>query len=214
MVGNIRRYLVAGLLFWLPIWVTLLLLKFVFGLLDGALKLLPSQYQPEHLFGLTIPGFGLLLGFLLLLLTGMLVSNFLGKRLVLLWDKIIARIPLIRSIYSAVKQVSQTMLSSDGNAFRQVLLVEYPRKDSWSIAFLTGEGHINAKKHLDEDLLTVFIPTTPNPTSGFLIMVPREDVIELEMSVDAALKFVISLGVVQSDDSKTVTTLPTEVTKS
>ncbi len=194
---HLRRYLVAGLLFWLPIWITLLLVNFVLEVMDKSLALLPVHYQPENLFGVHIPGFSILIALVLLFLTGMLVTNFLGKRLVHFWDTLVAKIPLIRSVYSAIKQVLQTVFSSDGYAFRKVLLIEYPRRGIWSIAFLTGKGLKAAVEETGEDLITVFVPTTPNPTSGFLIMVPASEARVLDMNVDAALKFVISLGVVQ-----------------
>lgn len=201
-MSALRRYLLAGLLFWLPIWITLLLVKFVLELTDKSLSLLPVQYQPQSLFGVHIPGFSILIALILLFFTGMLVTNFLGKRLVHFWDTLVAKIPLIRSIYSAIKQVLHTVFSSEGLAFRKVLLIEYPRRGSWSVAFLTGKGLPEARQHEGQDLLTVFVPTTPNPTSGFLIMVPASDAIELDMSVDAALKFVISLGVVQGNSKQ------------
>ena len=194
---HIRRYLIAGLLFWLPVWVTLLIVKFVFELLDGSLALLPANYQPEQILGVHIPGIGIILSLMVVFFTGMVVSNFLGKRLVALWEGIVQRIPLVRSIYSAVQKVLDTIFRSDGHAFRKVLLVEYPRNGLWSIAFLTSDGNAEVVGHIGEPMVTIFIPTTPNPTSGFLMMIPQKDVIELQMSVEEALKLVISLGVVQ-----------------
>ena len=192
-----RRYFFAGLLVWLPIIITLYIIGFLVGLLDSSVHVLPAAYRPDALFGVHIPGFGVILSLLVLFITGMLVTNFLGRKLVALWEKILARIPLVRSIYSSSKQVIETLFSSNGQAFRKVLLVEYPRKGCWSIAFQTGAGNTELRDHVGEELVTLFVPTTPNPTSGFLIIVPKQDIIELNMSVDDALKMVISLGVIQ-----------------
>lgn len=194
---KIRSYIIAGLLVWLPILATLVVIRFIIDALDSTLKFLPAKYQPDMLLGLHIPGFGLVLSIAVLILTGMFVTNFIGKRLFDYGESILAKIPLIRTIYHAVKQVSETIFSSSSQAFRKVLLVEYPRKGLWSIAFLTGTTtpKINNKAH--DDLITIFIPTTPNPTSGFLMMLPTEDIIELDMTIDEALKMVISLGVMQ-----------------
>lgn len=193
----IKRYLIAGLLFWLPVWVTLLILRFVVELLDSSFSLLPHQYQPEQLLGMHLPGLGVLVSVLVVFFTGMMVTNFLGRRLVALWDGVVARIPLVRSIHSAVKQVSHTILSPNGQAFRKVLLVEYPRKGLWSLAFLTAEGLPVVEEEMQQPMMTIFVPTTPNPTSGFLILVSKEDVREIDMNVETALKLIISLGVVQ-----------------
>jgi len=193
----IRRYLFAGLLFWIPIYVTLAVLNFLAELLDSSLKLIPAEYSPDKIIGVHIPGIGIIISLLILFFTGMLVSNILGKQLVKLWDKLLARIPLVRTIYLSVKQVLDTLFSNKSQAFRKVLLVEYPRKGLWSIAFLTSENSNIATNAIGDDVVTIFIPTTPNPTSGFLMMVPRADTQELNISVDEALKLVISLGVMQ-----------------
>lgn len=197
MLSLIRRYLLAGLLVWAPILVTVWVIKFIVGLMDRSIDLLPKAWQPFHVLGFNPPGLGLVLTLVILFFTGMFVTNFLGRRFVDLWDKIINRIPLVRSVYMGVKQVMQTLFSPGGNAFRKVLLVEYPRKGLWSIAFQTAFTSEEVSKHINKDMLTIFIPTTPNPTSGFLMMIPRDDVIELDISVDQGLKMVISLGVVQ-----------------
>jgi uncharacterized membrane protein len=198
MMSLIRKYFLSGLLVWLPIWVTILVIKFLVDILDNTLSLLPYQYQPDTLIGFHIPGIGVLITLLVIFITGLIVANFIGRRLVLIGDAIIARIPLVRTIYTSVKQVLQTLFTPGGQSFRKVLLVEYPRAGMWSLAFQTGDGTAEVVKALkNEMMVSVFIPTTPNPTSGFLMMVPRKDVIELEMSVDQALKFVISLGVMQ-----------------
>ncbi len=198
----IRRYFIAGLLVWLPIWATLVIVKFVIDLLDSTLHLIPTQYQPDRLLGIHIPGIGLLISISVIIITGMFVSNFIGRQLVALGEYLLAHIPLVRSIYSAVKKVLETLFTSKDQSFRKVLFVEYPRKGLWSIAFQTGAGSEELNKKLDTDLISIFIPTTPNPTSGFLMMVPRSSVIELEMNVEDALKYVISLGVVQPGVSK------------
>lgn len=197
MTTHLRRYLIGGLLLWIPIMVTLLVLRFVVQLLDSSLSLLPMKYQPENLFGMHIPGFGVVLSLVILLGTGLIVTNVLGHRLVTFWDSLVNRIPLVRSIYTSVKQVMHTLLTPGGLAFRKVLLVEYPRIGIWSIAFQTGTVPDALNQAIGEESLTLFVPTTPNPTSGFLLVVPKTQVRELDLSVDDALKMVISLGVVQ-----------------
>ena len=198
-----KRYLVAGLLVWLPLWATALVIKFIVELLDKTVALLPKAYQPITLLGFNLPGLGIILTFLLLILSGMLVTNFLGEKLVILGEKIVNHIPLVGSIYQAVKQVAETVFSSSSQSFRKVLLVEYPRKGLWSIAFLTSNtgsqisDSIGAKDGKDINKISIFIPTTPNPTSGFLMFVDESEVVELDISVDDALKMIISLGVMQ-----------------
>lgn len=191
----LRRYFLAGLLFWLPIWVTLLIIKFLVDLIDQSLSLLPYKYQPDIVFGVHIPGLGIIFTIIFVFITGMLVTNFIGKWFIILWESALSRIPLVRSIYTAVKQMLSAIFSTTGESFRKVVLVEYPRKDMWSIAFQTGSNFTIPGKE-DEKLISVFIPTTPNPTSGFLLMLPPQDVVELSMTVDQALKLVISLGIV------------------
>jgi len=191
---HIRRYLIAGLVVWLPIWATYVVIRFLVNLMDGTLSLLPHEYQPDQLFGMHIPGIGLLFTLLILFFTGLLVANFLGRKIVTFWEGILARIPLIRSIYSAVKHVVHALLQPRGSSFRKVLLVEYPRRGIWSIAFQTSDQFTDTPH--PEEVVTVFIPTTPNPTSGFLTIVPRADTQELNMTVEEALQLVISLGVV------------------
>lgn len=198
MLSFIRNCFISGLLVWLPIWVTLLVIKFVVDLLSKSLLLLPPHFQPDYLLGFHLPGVGVVLTLLVIFLTGMFARNIIGSRLVGVWDALMARIPLVRSVYTGVKQVTETLFKPGGQSFRKVLLVEYPCAGVWSIAFQTGEGGKEIENALDGNpLVTYFIPTTPNPTSGFLMMKPKNEVIELDMSVDQALKFVISLGVVQ-----------------
>ncbi len=201
----LRRYFISGLLFWLPIWVTILVINFLVNILSNTLLLLPQRYQPDAILGFHIPGIGVVITLLVILLTGIVVANFVGRRLVLLGDAIIGHIPLVRTIYSSVQKVLHTLFTPGGQSFRKVLLVEYPRVGMWSIAFQTGDGAPEVTKTFNNGpMVSIFIPTTPNPTSGFLMMVPRKDVIELEMSIDQALKFVISLGVMQPDNNNTV----------
>lgn len=179
---------------WIPVLVTMGVLRFIIDLLDQTLSLLPAAYQPVNLFGHNIPGLGVILSLVVLLITGIFATNLLGQKLVEWGESILARIPLVRSIYNAVKQVMNAIFSTNSLAFRKVLLIEYPRKDSWSLAFLTGT--VSSTIHeSNEELVSVFIPTTPNPTSGFLLMVPKKSTIEIDMSIDEALKYIISLGV-------------------
>ncbi len=193
----LRRTLIAGLLVWLPLVATIFVLRFLVELMDVSLRLLPHAYQPDTLVGFHIPGLGVLFTLVILLVTGLLVRNFLGRHLMGLWDALISRIPLVRSIYAAVKQVLHSIFSSSGQSFRQVVLLEYPKAGLWSLAFLTGKACQAIEDETGEPMLSLFVPTTPNPTSGFLILAPKEKVKPLSISVDEALKMVISLGVVQ-----------------
>lgn len=197
-MGHLRRYFISGLLVWLPIWVTILVIKFVVDILEGTIQMLPVQYQPKALFGVDVPGLGVLITLLVIFLTGLIVANFLGRKLVAIWDAIISRIPLVNTVYSGTKQVMQTLFSPSGQSFKKVFLIEYPRAGTWTIAFQTGETtkEIHKLSH-DHVMLSLYVPTTPNPTSGFLLLVPKENAVELDMSVENALKFVISLGVIQ-----------------
>jgi len=190
-----RRYLIAGLLVWVPLGITIWVLHFLLSTLDQTLLLLPETLRPEH-FGYRIPGLGVLLAFVILMGTGILAANFFGQRLIRLWEAVLGRIPFVKSIYSSVKQVSDTLLSDTGNAFRKALLVQFPHENSWTIAFLTGAPAADVARHLDEDHVSVYVPTTPNPTSGYFIIVPRSRVRDLDMSVEEALKYVVSMGVV------------------
>ncbi|MEM9243018.1 MAG: DUF502 domain-containing protein [Pseudomonadota bacterium] len=209
MLLALRKYLIAGLLIWVPILVTIWIVTFFIRLLDSGLKLLPTKYHPEILLGFNIPGFGLIFCLVVLFFTGMIATNYFGSQLVKLWDYIILKIPLVRSIYAAVKQIMETIFSSGSQAFRQVLLVEYPRRGSWSVAFQTSHACSAVNDQTGEQMIGVFIPTTPNPTSGFLIYVPKSEVRELDINVDEALKMVVSLGVVQPK-SDMIHTAPVE----
>ena len=194
-----KKYLITGLLIWIPLAITLWVLDLIVGTMGQSLLLLPPQYQPQALFGHQIPGLGALLTVLVVLVTGVLASNILGQRLVRFGEKLVGRIPVVKSIYSGVKQVSDTLFAPGGQAFRKALLVQYPREGSWTIAFLTGQPGGDVANHLHGDYVSVYLPTTPNPTSGFFLMMPRHEVVELDMSVDDALKYVISMGVVPPD---------------
>jgi uncharacterized membrane protein len=200
-----RRYFITGLLIWIPIGITLWVLNFIVTTLDLSLSLLPVQWQPLQVFGRNFPGMGALLTVLVIFITGVLAANFLGQRLVGLWESLLSRIPIVRTIYSSVKQVSDTLLSPQGNAFRKALLIEYPRRGSWTIGFLTGVPADEVRAQVaapapgaadGPEMVSVYVPTTPNPTSGFFLMVRKDETIELDMSVDEALKYVVSMGVV------------------
>jgi uncharacterized membrane protein len=191
-----KRYLIAGLLVWAPLGITIWVLHFLVTTLDQTLEVLPATWQPDRLLGFHVPGLGVVLSFLILLATGVIAANFLGARLILFWESLLGRIPVVKSIYSSVKQVSDTLLSDKGNAFRKALLVEFPREGSWTIAFLTGTPDRSVAPHLPGDHVSVYVPTTPNPTGGYFLMLPRSRVRELDMTVDEALKYIISMGVV------------------
>jgi uncharacterized membrane protein len=190
-----KKYLITGLLIWIPLVITIWVLKLVVDMLDQSLLLLPQALRTESWLGFHIPGMGVLLTLLIVLLTGVVTANLIGQRLVHFWHEILHRIPVVSSIYSSVKQVSDTLFSSSGDAFRKALLVQWPREGMWTIAFLTGTPGGDVTNHLQGDYVSVYVPTTPNPTGGYFVMMPRKDVIELDMSVDTALKYVISMGV-------------------
>lgn len=196
MLVHFRRYLIAGLLVWVPLIVTGLIIKFLVDLLDFTILLLPPSWRPEAILGFSVPGTGVLVAIVIVFLTGIVAANIAGRKLFDLGEAIVDRIPLVRSIYSAVKQVMQSLFNNGGQSFRRVLMVQYPREGLWTLGFQTGVGVGEVQQRTDQDVITVFIPTTPNPTSGFVIMVPRGDAIELDMSVEDGLKFVMSLGVV------------------
>jgi uncharacterized membrane protein len=200
-MATLRRYLVAGLLVWVPLGVTLLIVKFLVDLMDQTLLLLPVSIQPETLLGFRIPGLGLVLTAIIVLATGMIVTNLFGMQLFTIGERMLQRIPLVRSIYASVKQVTQSLFSS-GKSFHKVVLVEYPRQGMWSLAFQTGAGADEVQSKTKQEIVNIFIPTTPNPTSGFFLMVPRADVIELDMTVDQGLKMLLSVGVVVPEHKK------------
>jgi len=191
-----KKYFITGLLIWIPLAITFMVLAWIVGTLDRILLWIPEVWQPRNLLGVNIPGIGVAISLLIVLVTGVIGANVLGQRIVQLWESLLARIPVVKSIYYGVKQVSDTLFSSSSQAFRKALLVQYPRQGMWTIAFLTGRPGGDAAHHLPGDFVSIYVPTTPNPTSGFFLMLPRSDVIELDMSVDEALKYIISMGVV------------------
>ena len=196
-MAALRKWLLAGLLVIVPVAITAGVLRWIIDTLDQTLLILPEAWQPDRLIGLHIPGFGVLLTLAILLIVGAVTSNFIGKKLVHVGDRIVSRIPVVRGIYSSVKQVSDTLFSESGNAFRTAVLVQWPRADVWTIAFVTGTPGGDVTTYLrGEEYLSVYVPTTPNPTGGYFVMLKRSDCIELKMSVDDALKYIVSMGVV------------------
>jgi len=193
---NLRNYFISGLLFWIPLGLSIVVIKFFLELVND---IVPPEYLPEALFNLgnAIPGSGIIWVILIIMLTGTLVNNFIGRRLVQLWEKFLDKIPGFRGIYKALKQLSDTVLSPSGNSFKKALLVEYPRKGMWTIAFQTGDYQGEVADKIGEEIINIYVPTTPNPTSGFFIMLPKSEATELDMSVDEAFKLIISTGVVE-----------------
>ena len=191
-----RKYFITGLLILVPLAITAWVLSLVINTMDQSLLFVPERWQPHNVIGFDIPGLGTLLTVLIVFLTGLLTNNLVGNYVVRMWEKLLKRIPLVNSLYSSVKQVSDTLFSSSGNAFRKAVLIPYPHQNSYTIAFLTGTPGGDVKNHLVGDYVSVYVPTTPNPTSGFFLMLARKDVVELDMSVDAALKYIVSMGVV------------------
>lgn len=192
----IKRYFITGLLIWVPLVITGWVLSLIVSTLDQSLRMLPTSIHPQTLLGFAVPGAGAVLTLVMILLTGLLAANFIGQKLVVWWEKLLARIPVVNSVYNSVKQVSDTLFSPNGNAFRKALLVQYPREGSWTVAFLTGAPGGDIVNHLQGEHVSVYVPTTPNPTSGFFLMMSAKDVVELDMTVDEALKYIISMGVV------------------
>lgn len=210
----LRKYLIAGLLVWLPIAATVFIIRLFLNLLDRLLLLLPPEWRPEAALGFEIPGFGLILAIAILLLTGVFAANLFGRKLVGIWEGLVARIPLVRSIYVSVKQVTETLLSDSNKSFRRAVAVEYPRKGILSLGFLTGQALRAVDQKTKEPLMSVFIPTTPNPTSGFIIMVPEQDIHDLDISVEEAFKYIISLGVISSGNDYGVRPPPDKTSES
>jgi len=191
-----KKYFITGLLVLVPLFITVWVISGLVGMMDQSLLLLPANWRPKAQLGLEIPGVGALLTLLIIFVTGLIATNFFGKRLILLWESLLARVPVVKSIYASVKQVSDTLFSDSGNAFRQAVLVQFPHQGSWTIAFITGRPGGDVANHLLGDFVSVYVPTTPNPTGGYFLMMPRAEVIDLDMSVDEALKYIISMGVV------------------
>lgn len=191
-----KKYFITGLLVLVPLFITLWVLTSLIGMMDQSLLLLPESWRPKAQLGLEIPGMGALLTLLIIFVTGLIATNFFGMQVILLWESLLNRVPVVKSIYSSVKQVSDTLFSDTGNAFRQAVLVQFPREGAWTIAFVTGTPGGDVANHLLGDFVSVYVPTTPNPTGGYFLMLPRESVIALDMTVDEALKYIISMGVV------------------
>lgn len=208
-----RKYFITGLLILVPLAITAWVLNLVISTMDQSLLFVPERWQPRTLFGFNIPGLGTLLTVVIIFLTGLLTNNLVGNYVLRVWEKLLKRIPLVNSLYSSVKQVSDTLLSSSGNAFRKAVMIPYPHQNSYTIAFLTGTPGGDVKNHLVGDYVSVYVPTTPNPTSGFFLMMARKDVVELDMTVDAALKYIVSMGVVAPEDVPQTIALPDSVTK-
>lgn len=195
-MARFRRWFLAGLLVLVPLGITVWVINFVLSTMDRTLDVLPAAFQPDRLLGFHIPGLGVLLALAIVLTVGAVASNYVGGKLFAWWDGLLHRIPIVRSLYSGVKQVSDTLFSEKGNAFRKAILLQYPREGLWTIGFLTGAPGGEIPQHLQGDYISVYVPTTPNPTSGFFLMVKKSETVELRMSVDEALKYVISMGVV------------------
>ena len=192
----LKKYLITGLLIWLPLAVTLWIIDFVVTAMDRTVLLLPERWRPEILFGMHLPGFGLVMSVLVILATGVLARNFLGQRLLRWWEGLLGRIPIVNSIYSSVKQVSDTMLAQKGNAFRKVVLVEFPQRGQWTMAFVVGSPGERIGPLLGDEKVTVYVPTAPNPTSGYVIITDAAELRDVDVSIDEAFKFHVSLGVV------------------
>lgn len=199
-MAHFRKWLFTGLLVIVPGAITVAVLNWLVSLLDQTLLILPGAWHPDKLLGFHIPGFGVVLTLLILLVVGATASNFAGRKLVQWGDALVSRIPVVRSIYSSVKQVSDTVFSESGNAFRTTVLVQWPREGVWTVAFVTGAPSGEVAAHLRDEFVSVYVPTTPNPTGGYFVMVRKSDCVELEMSVDAALRYIVSMGVVAPSD--------------
>ena len=194
-----RNYFFSGLLFWLPLGITFLIINFFVHSMDG---LIPKKYSPEILFGFDIPGFGFIIVFVIILITGLFLTNFLGKYFLSLWNKFLTKIPVINTIYSTIKKLSDTVFKSDNDNFKKVVLIEYPKKDLWTFAFQTADYRSKIEKTIGEEVVNIYVPTTPNPTSGFFLMLPKSQVKEVDMSVDEALKTIISMGIIKPNYKK------------
>ena len=195
----VRRYFITGLLIWAPLGITLWVLDLLVSAMDQTLLLLPLEWRTESWLGVHIPGLGVVMSLLIVFATGVLAANIIGQRLVKFWEGVLARIPVVNAIYRGVKQVSDTLFAPGGEAFRKALLVQWPSPGMWTIAFMTGQPGGDVVNHLKGDYVSIYVPTTPNPTSGYFVMVPREAVIELDMTVEEALKYIISMGVASPD---------------
>lgn len=198
MIRHLRRYVFAGLLFWLPVLATVVVIRFVFGLMDNTFALLPPHYRPEALIGFHIPGLGVVLAIVVILVTGVVISNFVGQVFINSWEKLLRRIPLVRSVYGGTKQIVEAFANSN-QSFKKVVMIEYPRQGIWTLGFLTGTAGGEVQHRTKDEMVNIFVPTTPNPTSGFFLFLPRQQVVVLDMTPEEAIKMVISGGVVVPD---------------
>jgi uncharacterized membrane protein len=196
-----KRYLMTGLLVWIPLALTIWVLNVILAFMDQTLLVLPPAWRPEQWLGFHLPGAGLVLTLAIVLITGVLAANIIGQRLVTWWESMLGRIPIVSNIYRSVKQVSDTLLAQDGHSFRRAVLLEFPQRGQWVVGFVVGNTGAQLSRHLDPNSLTVYVPTAPNPTSGYTLIVRPEEVRDVDMSVDDALKFVISMGVVTPNGS-------------
>ena len=206
-----KRYLMTGLLVWIPLALTLWILDFVITFMDPIVLRLPPALRPEQWLGFRVPGAGFVLAAAIVFLTGMLAANIVGQRFVVWWESMLGRIPIVSGIYRSVKQVSDTLLAQDGHSFRRAVLIEFPQPGQWAVGFVVGSAGTRISRHLDAQSLTVYVPTAPNPTSGYTLIVPASEVRDVDMSVDEALKFVISMGVVMPPQSLPPQSLPRAV---
>jgi uncharacterized membrane protein len=197
----VRRYFITGLLIWAPLGITLWVLDLLVSAMDQTLLLLPLEWRTESWLGVHIPGLGVVMSLLIVFATGVLAANIIGQRMVKFWEGMLARIPVVNAIYHGVKQVSDTLFAPGGQAFRKALLVQWPSPGMWTIAFLTGQPGGDVVNHIKGDYVSIYVPTTPNPTGGYFVMVPRQAVIELDMTVEEALRYIISMGVASPDGS-------------
>ena len=208
MFAKLRKYIITGLLIWVPLGITIFVIRLLVNLMDQTIILLPPAWRPEALFGFNVPGLGIVVSAMVIFITGFFLTNLAGKRLIKTWEAFLDRIPLVRSIYSSVKQVTRTVLSADNNTFNDVLLIQYPRKGLWTLCFKTSDSPKSSNEITNEELITVFVPTTPNPTSGFIIFVPKNEVNKIAIDVEDALKLVMSLGVVTPEEISQATQQP------
>ena len=208
-----KKYFITGLLVLVPLFITIWVFFTLIHLMDQSLLLLPEAWQPQKIVGFNIIGLGTLLTLVTIFVTGLVATNIFGRQLIVLWESFLARVPFVKTIYSSVKQVSDTLFSDSGNAFRKAVLVQYPRQGSWTIAFVTGTPGGDVLNHLHGDFISIYVPTTPNPTSGFFLMMAKAEVIELDMSVDEALKYIISMGTVAPKDHRTTQQLRFQATQ-
>jgi uncharacterized membrane protein len=191
-----KKYFITGLLVLVPLFITVWVITSLIGMMDQSLLLLPLEWRPKNVIGFELPGIGALLTLLIIFVTGLIATNIFGQQIILWWELLLSRVPVVKSIYASVKQVSDTLFSNSGNAFRQAVLIQFPHQGAWTIAFITGQPSGDVANHLQGDFVSVYVPTTPNPTGGYFIILPKETVTYLDMSVDEALKYIISMGVV------------------